>query len=290
MNQKIMMSTAKIRVNESLISLMKNFIDLFKITVGYVNKPATEDELTDLMEASKKSINDIWLTKTGLQTFKTAFETVLTTVHMTLDIESEEIKSRKKAFQNSYEDMAKNIIANYQHQMKQYFMSDLFSRADDDIKTEMLKNRIEPIHLYSGDDALSKLRDRIKSKSYISETEKCLKESYPRKSKLTDENIGKLHTVHEKVATKLNIPIVCLIQYRADKKRRNREVHVAEELIKKYLKQLPQEAGQNLEVADFLKYCQISNELPEFKHDEIQDLSQIFCNFVNFSKQGRKQQ
>ncbi|UJR24437.1 hypothetical protein I4U23_005813 [Adineta vaga] len=253
------MSTTKIRVCQSIVNLMKTFTNLYKINVGYEQKSSSDSIIDTCINKSEKMFNDVWTKKEGFQTIKTVYETILTTVDMTLAEKSDRIKQVKKVFQYSFEIIAQNIIEDYRQQTKQYFMSDLYSIVIDEINKHMLLQRIEPLHA-----------TRVKT----------LRELYTMEISMTRSL--KTIKIFEKVAKEFNMSLPRLVQYLTDKNKRNYEVHKAENFIRHYSQHCSNDEKEKMELSTFLRNHSEAFELAQFTTEEIQETQQVFFKYNQY--------
>jgi hypothetical protein len=268
---------------------MKNFIDLFKTNIGYVEEQRTEVVLSDLIRRSENEIDDIWQKQRGYQTLKTGLKWALTEVCQTLYTQSTETKTKQEAFQNLFEYAFKSIIENHQQQTKQHFMCDLYSTALNDINKSLLIKRIQEIDFYQRIGSLEALLHKIKHESDAKIKKEDSNPPFVRKPNSNDEKIKKVYGIYHEVAKELNVPVLLLVENLINKKKRNDEVHRAEDCIKDYLNQHPPQKDRHVEFSDFLKHHQISAELPTFTSEEIQQTQQIFCNFAKYANLDKKE-
>ena len=274
-----MIPSAKTFLHIPLETLLKNLVGSFRKTINYNGKLGSDEILINqYMKSATEAIPQVWRKKQDFIMLKTAFNRILSEIHKLPSADPDEIDTKKTAFQNAFESAANSIIDNYQQQLKKFFLSDVYSVVLNEINKEMLIRRVESIHSFHGDKVLEVLYDKIKNEHKVP-LEKHPSKTPFRKTQWTCEQIKVLNNIYCKVAKDLNIPILRLLQYIINKKKRNREVHIAESLIKFYRKNHLSQGDQHIQFSQFSNII-----LPIFTDEEIKDTQNVFFKYNEYSK------
>ena len=283
------------RICCSLNHLTESFVELFILNVGYVNDPDTNNNLIIQIDALESTVHQEWSEEAKLQLLTTAFETILTTIHLALPPEPVDIEMRKLTFQNSFRLAAADIInagvaniRDQQQQIKQNFTSDLLSGVVDDINKEMLIENIEPIHVFGNPATLNALLYKTQHGRDTHLPQRYLRRPLFRQQIVNENKIKRIYDIYERVALRLHMPLSRLIQYLINKKSRNREVHLANELIVDHLERNPPQENQNARLSDFIDHSIFATP-PAFTVEEIQDMQQVYYNFIEHSNLSWKE-
>jgi hypothetical protein len=281
----------KQRIARSLNQLIESFVELFIVNVGYVNDSKTNRTLIFLIDALESVIQQQWFMQQGLETLTTDFRYILTTIHMALAPIPIDIETKKTTFQNSFRLAAAGIIdsgmANVkeqQEQIKQNFMSDLFSGVLDNVNTELLYDQIEPIHVFGNIGTLNAVLYKIQREDRNARLpEEYLRPELFRRQVVNDNKIKQIYDIYCRVADRKGIPRDRFVQYLINKKTRNKQVHQASALICDHLTRNPPQMNQNALLNDFINDS-IFAEPPAFTPTEIGDVQSVYSSFIEYSK------
>ena len=292
-----MISPIHERVCRSLNRLFENYVETFLPHAEFTGNADINRDLLIQIDAFERLTRTSWFKATGLEDLTVGFETILTTVEMVAPQQNlAEIARMKQLLRNLFLAGAVGIrdvgIANLedqQQQMKQNFMSDLYSKVVNDIKKELLLESIEPVHVFGNPKTLNAL---LYKTHHGGENARPPRE-YPRerlhwRQRVNNNKMVQVYKIYERVARRLEMPLERLIQHLINKKHRNREVHQAAALISAHLERQPVEPNEPPRLSAFIQDS-IFVEPATFTDGDTQESQLPYLNFVRSAKLGWKE-
>lgn len=283
--------TLRADVCNSFVDLAIDFIVLFQTDVEYVANSANDLFLDVAIDAFTHCIPHAWWQDSGLEELEEAFETILATMITNLPLQGPDHNPLKRTYVKLFKSaasvvirLAKSRVQQQQNIIKDNFMADLFSRVENDIRKELLIDKIEPVYIYASAAKLDELLNKAKK----GRDNRSLDESIGHETKLfqpdnLDEGkLKKTFDVYVRVAQQYgNMPVERLINYIQMKKKRNKKVHQVEDAIKKYLKN--HQGTQNLQLSNFIaQTCLCPTAV--LTQTEKNDIKPVFSKFVEYQK------